>query len=193
MIRQPQRLADSPTITRIRDVLSTYGAIAASPDEIVAAQAMAARRMKAAMTSAEAMAAVQARSGVGVFIVREAGDITGVMGLVLLSPAGRASVVADRFDALDPAMTDVCSRRDEPAAIYGWGIATLSHSATKILVEATCAMGQQVTPHLRWYMRTVTADGERLIMKRQGWRRVPRSSPGLIWQPSLLERQAAAA
>jgi hypothetical protein len=193
MIRQPQRLADSPTITRIRDVLSRYGAIVASPDEIVEAQAMAARRMKAAMTSAEAMAAVQARSGAAVFIVREAGAIAGVMGFVLLSAIGRASVLADRFNALEPAMADVCSRRDEPAAIYGWGIATLSHSATKTLVEAACAMGQQVTPHLRWYMRTVTADGERLIMKRQGWRRVPRSSPGLIWKPSLIEREAAAA
>ena len=193
MIRQPQRLADSPTITRIRDVLSIHGAIPAAPDEIAPALAMAARRMKSPLASAEVMAAVQARSGLSVFIAREAGEIAGVMGFVLLSSQGRASVLGDRFDAFDPDMADVCSRRDEPSAIYGWGIATLSHSATKTLVEAACAMGRQVTPHLRWYMRTVTADGERLIMKRQGWRRVPRSRPGLIWQPSLLEREATAA
>ena len=193
MIRQPQRLADSPTITGIRDVLSRNGAVPASPDEIGEAYALAARRMRTPMASAAVMLAVQSRSGVSVFIVREAGLIAGVMGIVLLSSAGRASVVADRFDALDPDMADVCSRRDEPSAIYGWGIATLSHSATRTLVEAACAMGRQVTPHLRWYMRTVTTDGERLIMKRQGWRRVARSSPGLIWQPSLLEREVAAA
>ena len=193
MIRHSQRLADSPTIAGIRDVLSRHGAIPAAPDEIAEAQALAARRMNSPMASIEVMATVQGRSGVGVFIAREYGAIAGVMGFVLLSGVGRASVIDDRFDAREPDMADVCSRRDEPAAIYGWGIATISHSATKTLVEAACAMGREVTPHLRWYMRTVTADGERLIMKRQGWRRVPRSSPGLIWQPSLLEREAAAA
>ena len=193
MIRHSQRLADSSTIVAIRDVLAAYGAMPAAPDEVPLAQALAARRMKGPVASPEAMEAVRRRSGVGVLVAREGGEIAGVMGFVLLSPIGRASVIADRFDALDPEAADVCSRRDEPAAIYGWGIATISHTATKTLVEAACAMGRQVTPHLRWYMRVVTADGERLIMKRQGWRRVPRSRPGLIWQPSLLEREAAAA
>ena len=193
MIRHPQRLADSPTVTRIRDVLTAHGAIPAAPDQVVAAQALVARRMNGPVASVQSMRSIQARSGLGVFITQAGDEISGVMGFILLSSVGRASVVADRFDALDPDMTDVCSRRDEPAAIYGWGIATLNHSATKTLVEAACAMGRQVTPHLRWYMRTVTADGERLIMKRQGWRRVPRSSPGLIWQPSLLDREVAAA
>jgi len=193
MIRHPQRLADSPTIIGIRDVLTAYGAMPAADDDMVEAHALVARRMKGPVASVQSMRLVQARSGVGVCVARTAGAITGVMGFVLLSPIGRASVVADRFDALNPDVADVCSRRDEPAAIYGWGIATLDHASTKVLVEAACAMGDQVTPHLRWYMRTVTADGERLIMKRQGWRRVPRSSPGLIWQPSLLERQVVAA
>ena len=193
MIRHSKRLADSSTIVAIRDVLAAHGAIHAAPHEIRAAQALAARRMNGPVASTETMAAVQQRSGVGVLIAREGGEITGVMGFVLLSPTGLDSVIADRFDALDPDPADVCSRREEPAAIYGWGIATTSHTATKTLVEAACAMGREVTPHLRWYMRVVSADGERLIMKRQGWRRVPRSSPGLIWQPSLHEREAAAA
>ena len=193
MIRHSQRLADSPTIVAIRDVLAAHGASPVAPHEVPLAQALAARRMNGPVASAEAMAAVEQRSGVSIRVAREGGEITGVMGFVLLSAAGKASVIADRFDALDPDLADVCSRREEPAAIYGWGIATVSHSATKTLVEAACAMGRQVTPHLRWYMRVVSADGERLIMRRQGWRRVPRSGPGLIWQPSLLERDAAAA
>jgi hypothetical protein len=193
MIRHPRRLADSPTVSGARDVLTAYGAIPATPEELVQAQALASRLMKTPMASVETLSAVQARSGIAVVVAHEHGAIAGVMGFVLLSAHGRASVIADRFDALDPAIADVCSRRDEPAAIYGWGIATLTHSATKTLVEAARAMGRQITPHLAWYMRTVTADGERLIMQRQGWRRVPRSSAGLIWQPSLLEREGRAA
>jgi hypothetical protein len=193
MIRHPQRLADSPTVSGARDVLTAYGAIPATAEELVQAQALASRLMKTSMAPVEALSAVQARSGLAVVVAHEHGAIAGVMGFVLLSALGRASVMADRFDALDPAMTDVCSRRDEPAAIYGWGIATLTHSATKTLIAAATAMGRQVTPHLAWYMRTVTADGERLIMQRQGWRRVPRSSAGLIWRPSLLEREGRAA
>ena len=193
MIRQPRQISESPTITRIREVLSIHGAIPAGPADIAPARALAERRMQSPMADAETIAAVQARSGVSVFVAREANEIAGVMGFVLLTPAGAACVVADRFDALNPAQIDICARNDEPAAIYGWGIATTSHSATKTLATAAGAMGRQVIPHLRWYMRTVTADGERLIMKRQGWRRVPGSSAGLIWMPSVLEREGVAA
>jgi hypothetical protein len=193
MIRDAWRISDSPTIAGIRRVLAEHGVQPARADEMAEAHKLSSTLIKASVASLEAMRAVHVRSGVGMFVVRENDALTGVMGFLMLSGAGRSALLDDRLDPLDPLTVHVCARRDEPAAIYGWGIASTNHEATRTLVGAATAMGRQVTPHLRWYLRTATADGERLIMKRDGWIRVDGASGRLLYKPSLLERQAVAA
>jgi len=193
MLRQTDHKADSETIAGIRAQLAAYGVLAARPEQIPEAQALCARLVGLPVASAQVMAAVHMRSGAGLFLVHEDEKLAGVMGFVPLSQAGLAAVLADAFKAVDPLESEVCARWEEPAAMFGWGIATRSHSATKTLVTGVSEMGRVVVPHLDWFGRTVTADGERLIMQRLGWRPLPGSTTGLIWQPSLEKRQGVAA
>lgn len=166
---------------------------AATPGEMVEAQAFAARLIGGKIASADTLAWIQARTGASVFLVRENGELTGLVAFVLLSEEGRQAVWSDRFDGFDPAPGHVASPTDEPAAVYGWGIAATNHEAAQRLLEASQLMGRTAVAHLAYFARPVTPKGLRLMVERLMFKPLPGSTTGLVWIEPYDQQSPAAA
>ena len=188
-------IATLPEGTALDNMVKALGYFEVTPVtavEMPAAQGLAAALVKLPIASVPAMVSVYERSGMGLFKAIEGGEIVGVLGVVPLNAAGLAAIYADAFNAGDPDLAHICAPGEAPCGIFGWGIASKSHAATKRMVSAADLMTREVIPHLAWYGRTVTDDGERLIMQRLGWVALPGSTTGLVWKPAFNDLEAAA-
>ncbi|HXQ46615.1 MAG TPA: hypothetical protein VN806_08370 [Caulobacteraceae bacterium] len=181
------------TIRALREAFVTCGAIPAWPEEIAEAHDLAARLIEGKIATAATLARVHARTGAGVFVVREEGLLTGVLALVMLSDEGREAVWRDEFDAICPADRHVVRRGGEPAAVYGWGVAASNHEAAKKCIKGYLLASRTAVPHLAFFGRPVTAAGRRLMFESLGFAPVPGSTSGLTWIEPVAARQSAAA
>jgi hypothetical protein len=181
------------TVRALREAFIAQGVIPAWPEEIAEAHALAARLISGKIASAATLARVHARTGAGVFTVRDEGVLTAVVALVMLSDEGRQAVWRDEFDAVRPADRHVLRRGGEPAGVYGWGVAATSHDAAKRIVQGYLQACRSAVPHLAFFGRPVTPDGKRLMVERLGFTPVPGSTTGLTWIEPLPVRQPAAA
>ncbi len=182
------------SIDAVRGAFAQFGVTPAEPGEIDEAQAFAARLIGGKIATPATIARVHARTGVGLFVVREAGELTAVVALVFLSEAGRRAVWTDAFDSVNPAASHIMRRGGEPAGIYGWGIAATNHQAAQRAIEGYELTSRIAVPHLAVFGRPVTPAGLRLMIDRLGFKPVPGSTSGLVWiEPSAERQQAAAA
>jgi hypothetical protein len=181
------------TVRALREAFVACGALPAWPEEIAEAHALAARLIDGKIASAATLARVHARTGAGVFIVREEGTLTAVIALVMLSEEGRQAVWRDAFDAVCPADRHVLRRGREPAGVYGWGVAATNHEAAKKVIQGYLLASRSAVPHLAFFGRPVTPEGKRLMLERLGFTPVPGSTTGLTWIEPVAVRQPAAA
>jgi hypothetical protein len=182
----------SPTVVGIRAAFAEFGVTSAEPREIAEAQAFASRLIGGKLVSPEKLASIHRTTGAGLFLVHEDGELTAIFAMVLLNPAGRRAVEADEFDSLDPPPRHVIGPGEEPAAIYGWGIAATNHPAAQRIIDACGLLGRTAAPHLPIFARPVTPRGLRLMVERMNFKPVPGSTTGLVWaEPTALAAAAA--
>jgi hypothetical protein len=182
----------SPTVVGIRAAFAEFGVTPAEPREIAEAQAFASRLIGGKLVSPEKLASIHRTTGAGLFLVHEDGELTAIFAMVLLNPAGRRAVEADEFDSLDPPPRHVIGPGEEPAAIYGWGIAATNHPAAQRIIDACGLLGRTAAPHLPIFARPVTPRGLRLMVERMNFKPVPGSTTGLVWaEPTALAAAAA--
>jgi hypothetical protein len=183
----------SVTVASIRGAFTGLEILPAEPGELVEAQAFAERLIGGKIASADALGRVHARTGAGLFVYREDGELTGVVALILLSERGLKAVCADRFDALDPAAAHVARHDHEPRGVYAWGIAASNHPAAKRMMDALGVMVRDSIPHLAFFGRVATEAGRRLVIERIGFKPVPGSTTDLLWIEPLNQRLPAVA
>ena len=106
--------------------MAEFGVFSADPAEIVEAQAFAARLIGPNIAQAETLRRVHQITGVGLFVAREEGEIAGVVAFVPLSAEGLRATREDAFRAVDPAAAHISVWGEDPAGLYGWGVAAAS-------------------------------------------------------------------
>ena len=183
----------SPTVVAIRAAFAEFGVLPAKPEEIVEAQEFATRLIGGKLVSPETLASIHDVTGAGLFLVHEEGELTALFAMVLLNADGRRAVEADEFDSLEPPPHHVIARGEEPAAIYGWGIAATNHPAAQRIIDACGLLGRTAAPNLPVFARPVTPRGLRLMVERMNFKPVPGSTTGLVWADPAGERRAAEA
>jgi hypothetical protein len=157
--------------------------------DLAAGRALAAELINPQIASEEALRAIHARNGAGLYVVREEGVVTGMLALVLLNEAGFHALLDDTFAALNPALEHVAGRTEEPAAIYGWGVAGANRAAA-----ATAALAAQASCEISpcpFFARAATEAGLRLLTRRMMLTLYPGSASGLLWRPWPQVRRAA--
>jgi hypothetical protein len=183
----------SSTVASIRAAFTGIDILPAVPGEMVEAHDFAERLIGGKIASADSLGRVHARTGAGLFVYRENGELTGLVALILLSERGLKAVCTDKFDAIEPAVSHVARRDHEPFGVYAWGIAASNHPAAKRMMEALGVMVGEAIPHLAFFGRVATEAGRRLVVERIGFKPVPGSTTDLLWIEPLNQRLPAVA
>lgn len=184
--------SDARVSARIRDELAHLEIHPARADEVLEARDFAAGLIGPDIVTPEGLQMVHERSGAGLFVVRDEEELTGVLAIILLSAQGLAAIEADRFDALSPDPAHVARFDEEPAALYGWGIAATRKFVARRLVDGLSLLANGVIGHMPYFARAATPAGARLLIERIGFRPYPGSQTGLLQlDPHLGGRVAA--
>jgi hypothetical protein len=171
--------------------LALFGLYPAGADEVIEARAFAAGLIGGEIVTPEALQMVHERTGAGLFVYRYDGVLSGVIALVLLTDEGLRAAMSDAFDALAPNPAHVARFDQDPAGVYGWGIAAADKAAARRLAEASGAMTSNSIGHLPHFARAATEAGAR-FMERLGFRPYPGSRKGLVLLDPQRVRMAAA-
>jgi hypothetical protein len=188
-MRFPEMATTDHTEGRVNDpericaVAASFGMALADDDDIVAGREIAARLIGEGIASAETFIAMQRLTRSSVFVFREDGVVTGMLGLFLLRPGGLRAVQNGAFDAVWPDMTLVAPPGERPAACYGWGFAATSERGGSVAVRTAVALQQRLFWAMPTFTRTATPDGVRVILGPMGYQRYTESDPSLVWRP----------
>lgn len=179
-------------------IAAFHGARLASEDEFEAAQALAAGEVEGTIVTAAMFAEMQGLTQSSIFIVKEQGRITGCLAFFTLREGGVAALRAGQFaaDAVDP---NWVSRPGEaPEGVYAWGFAGRTSYARKAVVKASVTVAEAALWAVPAFTRIASADGERVLVGKMGFRRVPGDTTGLAMKPpgtapfaGLIEEAAA--
>jgi hypothetical protein len=200
-ILAPRGKMEAPTtLGRIVVAAQDFRLFSLSGDRLVEARAMAEKLISPDIASLETMQWVQEKTQLGLLGVTQAdldenlehgtdqdpkSPLAGLLGFVPLTDLGAQAVLRDEFNAVEPAFEHICDFEEEPAAIFGWGIAVTQHEAARLIVHVGGLIREHLIPSLDWYARVVTNDGARLLMERMGWKTLEGSKLGTLWYPSL--------
>lgn len=173
------------TTDRLCESAAPHGVFPAHLDDIAPARVMAVELIGPGIAGVESLRAVHARTGASVFLFRdEDGVVQGVLGVVPLRGSGLAALEADRFDAADPDLDDVCLPNEAPAAVYSWGFAAATIRAAGAVVLAKMAMRDQGFPDVPFFCRAATPQGAKVALGKMGYRPFPPSRTGLLIKPA---------
>jgi hypothetical protein len=164
----------------VQTCLAHHGLQAVRMDEIAAGRSMALSMIGPGIASEAAFMAIHRRNGAAVFVYRQDDEAQGFLGLILLRQSGLRRLEADQFDAVAPDLSDVCTAKEAPAAIYGWGFAARTVRASGACVMGLMALADQVFPDLPFFCRAATPRGERVILGKMGYSPLIGSASGLL-------------
>lgn len=168
---------------RICEVAASFGMALADEAEMAAGREIAARLIGEGIASAETFSAMQRLTGSSVFVYREEGRVTGLLGLFLLRASGLAAIQNGTFDAVNPDLAMVAPPGERPHACYGWGFAASTERGGSAAVRAAVAMQQRLFWAIPTFTRTATADGVRVILGPMGYQRYSPGDKTLVWRP----------
>lgn len=177
--------------TQIAAVAAQFAMELASDDDIRAGREIAARLISDSIASAETFIAMQRLTRASVFVHREAGAVTGMLGLFLLRPVGLAAIQKAHFDAIAPDFDQVARPGETPAACYGWGFAATTDRGAGAAVKTAVAMQKRLFWAIPTFTRTATPDGARVILGPMGYQIYSASDPTLVWRPAALAAPAS--
>jgi hypothetical protein len=173
---------------RIAAVCAQFGLELAAEDDIRAGRAIAARLISDGIASAETFIAMQKLTGASVFVLREDGAVTGMLGFFILRAAGLKAIEGGTFDAIDPDWDMVALAGETPAAVYGWGFAATTERGGRAAVKASVDLHRRLFWGMPTFTRTATPDGVRVILGSMGYRIYREDDPTLVWIPASPER-----
>jgi hypothetical protein len=199
MARSP--MAARTTVARIARAAEDFHVHALSGSRLIEGRSLAVGLVGEPIASLETMSWVHERTKLGLLGITHAalngdpdpGDtspLCGLLGIVPLTVAGNQAVLVDAFDAVCPDPAHVCTLEDEPAGVFGWGIAVSRHEAARLLVNLGLFISEHITPAADWYARAVTDDGARLLMGRMNLSLLGGTKIGTLWMPSYHKTEA---
>lgn len=145
---------------------------AASPEDIDEGRALAARLISEHLTSADILARVQAITGASLFVHREAGVITGVLGFFTVRPSGLSLLEAGGFDARDFDMDIIAREGEPPVGAYAFGVAASTKAGGSAIIRASAAIQEALFWSIPIYTRVATEDGARVLLGSLGFKRM---------------------
>lgn len=175
-----------------RKVLAELGFYLAADQRIISGRAEAARLVGEAITPADRLIAIQARTRCSTFVLDAPdGRMSGIVSIIPVCAEGLARLERGDFDGINPDPALACAPEDQVAAFYGWGMAGLTWRGRISVVHAALALQQEVFGHVPFFSRAATSEGEKVLLNRMGAR--PHSAPGgLVWAPALSANRKAA-
>jgi hypothetical protein len=177
---------------RLRTALGAIGVTEADARDFAEMRALAARLIGPDIASEETLGAIHARTGYGFYVVREEGAIAAVLALIMLNHAGLAVMRRGVFDTLSPSPLHACGPFEEPAAVYGWGVAGSSRQTATAIANA-CRTAREAAPELPFFARAATDAGRRLLTEKMAFRPYPGSTNGVLcWDRYAPETRRAA-
>jgi hypothetical protein len=183
------------TLERIACAASDFHVHALTGSRLIEGRSLAVGLVGEPLASLETMSWVHERTKLGLLGVTYAGlagepdledssPLCGLLGIVPLNIAGNQAVLADKFNAISPDPAHICTMDQEPAGIFGWGIAVSRHEAARLLVNLGYFISEHIVPEADWYMRPVTDDGARLLVSRMKLTPVEGTQIGTLRMPS---------
>lgn len=147
------------------------------------------------------MRRVQAKTGAGLFIMRQDGRITAVIGELALTPSGLHAVQTGAFDGLAPASEHLCAPGNIVSAMYCWGAAAATRRASAASVRAVVAARETTYADLPFFTRAAQpkdadanagSKGAHAAARRFGCTYYP-GQPNLLYSPGALKAGSVAA
>jgi hypothetical protein len=146
-----------------------------TPDEIPMARAMASKLMDHEVVSEATLLAVLAIQPASLLVFREAGEVTGVYGQLLLNDTAVRAIFAGAFDALDVDTGHLSHGGETPALGYVWGLAASTKKGAAGILSYGRLVRGRLFPDLTIFTRAVTQIGRHIAVNRYGY--VPLRGP----------------
>ena len=141
---------------RIVAIAERFGLHLADDEEIAAARAIAAALISERIASIETFIAMQRLTRSSVFVIKDGGAVTGMLGLFMLRPAGLRALEQGVFDAVNPDWDAVAREGEEVAAGYGWGFAATTEAGGRAAVKTSVALQRELFCGVPAFTRTAT-------------------------------------
>lgn len=171
--------------------MADAGLEVATDGDIGEAHALVERLVGPPLAGVEAMRAIHTRTQASVFVIREDGRITGVLGELPLVEAGMKALEAGQFNGAAPDLDHIARPGDPVAAYYCWGFAAETRRASAIGVKGVIAARDDVYADLPFFARAAkpagadddaASNGARVGFRRFGAEPYP-GQPDLIYSP----------
>ena len=165
-----QRFITTDQVTRgMLAVASEYGFSPVEAHEFAAVGDMAARLMRHDVSSCETFNAVQRLQPASSLCFREDGEITAIMGVLLLREPAVAPLMAGAFDGV-AVEAELLSRGDEKPAIgYAWGIAATTKAGGAAITAVGMPLRMGPLGELTFVTKAVTGAGRHVAITRFGY------------------------
>ncbi|HTI67273.1 MAG TPA: hypothetical protein VL460_06965 [Caulobacteraceae bacterium] len=173
------------------DLLSVIDLHPAEPEECDAGRAIAAELISPYVAPAAAFRRVQAHTGSAVWVYRQAGEVTGVLGMVAVKPNGLKAIEEHLYDSKNTPEEFLCGAGDPFAAIYGWGFAARTRKASVAVVLGAMRSRERFAD-IPFFTRAATPAGVKVITGRMGYRPYPGAPDDLLWNPVRPSQERAA-
>lgn len=159
--------------------------------EIPEARAMAAKLMDHDVASLETFEAVLAFQPASILVLREEGEIRGVVATLLMREAARPVVVAGAFDGMDFDLALLSRPDDTAACYYAWGIAGSTKTASSAVMALCRALRYDALADINAYAYAATAVGRHVGTTYLGFQPIRRPDDNLLCSPAVLKERAA--
>jgi len=125
---------------------------------------------------------VQSITGASLFIHREDGEITGVLGFFSVREAGLQALRAGGFDAREVDLDIIARAGEKPFAGYAFGVAASTKLAGQAIIGAAAAIQEAQFWALPIFTRIASEDGARVLLGSLGFARLEHD-PTLVCRP----------
>jgi hypothetical protein len=188
-------LAPQPplVLSKVIEVSSPHGVSPVKTEDLPEAQELATRLMEHKVASLETYLRVQTVQPAAVLVAKEAGVITGVVGMLFLRQAAVDQILAGEFDALDPATELLTVEGEAPKALYAWGVAASTKLGGQAILVGGRAVRLELFPTITGFTRAVTGAGRHVALTRYGYRPLRHPEDDLmVSEPTLVAAERAA-
>jgi hypothetical protein len=180
--------------------MADFGLDVASSADIAEAHALVERLVGPPLAGVDVMRAIHERTQASVFVIRENGRITGVLGELPISEAGLKALEAGDFNGASPELEHVTRPGDQVFAFYCWGFAAETRRASAMGVRGVIAARDHVYAELPFFARAAKpkddedapSNGARVGFRRFGCTYYP-GQPNLLYSPKAQHPGRAAA
>ena len=173
------------------DVLATIDLHPANPQECVSSREIAAELIGSVVAPPESFQRAQAHTGCSVFVSRHQGEVTGILGLLPLTPEGLAAVENHTFKSRNPPLELLCAPGEPFPGLYGWGFAARGRKASALVVMGAIKIREHLFD-IPFFTRAATPAGVKVICGRMGYAPFPGAPDDLLWNPVEKPQERAA-